>query len=177
MHQDIITQTQVQFQESVMGRFEALPVSVGELTVWYKHGLPPSLRVPVTAPIIRPATVAEVAPLVAAAVQRPLARGSVKIHRQAGRLVEVAYRPLRAQDPTMVVALMPGAAKFHRAMLIFCNTIRQHVYHWEGRSWYQDAVLAGRRVLQPLAMLQPTVEEAGLVVRFLLDRITYGEPR
>jgi len=164
----------------IQTRFVEAPVVIGELAVWYKHGVPVTAQRCLPPIKFRPgtATMTEVAPVLASALQMPLVRGSVKVHKQAGRFVEVAYRPLRERDPTMIVALMPGAARFHQAMLAFCHLIRRHVYHWvEDTSWYNDALRAGRQVLQPLAQLQPTMEEAELVMRFLLDRITYGEPR
>jgi len=171
MYQELAVQTQIQ-------EFVEVPVSTGELKVWLKHGIV-AQRVPTGwLSTVPKATASDVAYLIASALEAPLVRGSVKIRGQVGRFVQVQYLPRSQSDPTAVVSLIPGAQRYHVAALRFSRlATRVTNLSWNGNNWYDDMRTAGRRVVAELAQLQPCVEEAKLVMNWLLDRITYGEPR
>jgi len=150
------------------------PVSAGELVVWLKHGTVRRAEEEWWLPEAPKIMAHEVAFLIASVLETPLVRGSVKLGLQAGRFAMVEYQPRGRSDPTVVMTTAPGARRYHIAALQFSRLASRVVSGW---SRYDDMRVAGRRVAAELAQLQPCLEEAKLVMNWLLDRITYGEPR
>jgi hypothetical protein len=90
----------------------------------------------------------------------------VKPREQVGRFVIVDYQPLSQPDPDIILALMPGAQAFHRAILDFQRARARHSETWS--SWYLRVKETARRVLLPLRLLEPHPLEADFVIRWLL---------
>lgn len=150
------------------------PVQRGELELLFGRQVTIVDQRPVTEIALPPRT--DIAPLGLAIVlanilRHPVVRGSVQCSGQVGRFARVQYEPMGQGDPEIILALVPGADRFHAAMLKFCHVRR----HYVDNQWYDNALAAARAVLGPLCSLGPHPAEAELVVRWMLEKVSYGE--
>jgi len=93
--------------------------------------------------------------------------------QQVGRFLLVEYQPIAMPDPEIILALMPGAQAFHRAMLDFQRARAAWPNSWS--LWYQQAKHAARRALGPLGRLRPYPLEADFVIRWMLLACAKGQ--
>jgi hypothetical protein len=90
-----------------------------------------------------------------------------------GRFVRIEYEPLESYDPDIVLALVPGAQPFHRAVLEFQRGRYGYPYSgWD--KWYRKMKDLARALVPPLLRLQPHPLEADFVVRWALSVCAHG---
>jgi hypothetical protein len=87
-----------------------------------------------------------------------------KVLESAGRFALVAYEPIKVRDPEMIICLemSPAGRMFNHASLKF-----QEAREWyrDLSDWYKQAKKAAANLIPPLAALEPSAEEAELVLR------------
>lgn len=109
----------------------------------------------------------------AGVLQHPVQKNSVSLQEQVGRFVLLAYTPIQATDPEIVLCIAKNAVKFNAAMVKFVEVRVAPVYNW--KQWYAKATATARELIVPLHDLHAHPFEADFVLRWALLKCATGE--
>jgi len=104
-------------------------------------------------------------------LERPIKQVTVQSH--VGRFYHVFYEAARQDDPDIVLTDALDGQVFHSAMIRF--QIHRLQYWTSPTERYRKMRQQARLLLNPLARLLPTPEEADFVIGWILDTLTFAD--
>lgn len=127
---------------------------------WENGGIVPPGLLPETRKVELPDDLLTI--IMAEIFQYPMQQ--TRMLESAGRFALVAYEPVKVRDPEMLICLemSPAGRAFNLASLRF--QVAREAYR-DLADWYRRAKNAAQNLIHPLAALEPSAEEAELVLR------------